>query len=50
MRPQQQTVEILCPKCKRTEIIRLPTEQLPRCPACNLQMVIKEVLTEGKSY
>lgn len=50
MTQQQQTVEILCPKCKRTEIIHVPTEQLPRCPVCKIQMVIREVLTEGKSY
>lgn len=43
-------VELICLKCKRTEIHYLPAEELPKCPDCNVRMVIKEVLREGKSY
>ncbi len=43
-------VELICLKCKRTEIHYLPTEEILKCPDCNVRMVIKEVLREGKSY
>jgi ribosomal protein S27E len=43
-------VELMCPKCKRTEIIYVPAEEVPKCPDCNIRMIIKEVLREGKSY
>lgn len=41
-------VEVVCPKCRQGRIIALPEETMPRCPQCNKEMVIKEVLTEGK--
>ena len=44
-----QTVEVVCPKCQRTEIVYLPKEQIPTCPKCKVEMVLKEVLTEGKA-
>jgi DNA-directed RNA polymerase subunit RPC12/RpoP len=43
-------VELICLKCKRTEIHYLPTEEILRCPDCNVRMVIREILREGKSY
>ncbi len=43
-------VEVACPKCKEVQIVYLPLEQMPKCPVCNGAMIIKEVLTEGKSY
>ena len=43
-------VELICLKCKHTEIHYLPAEEIPKCPDCNVRMVIKEVLREGKSY
>ncbi len=43
-------VEIKCPKCKHTEIIYLPKEAMPKCPECKIQMIIQEVLREGKAY
>ncbi len=43
-------VELICPKCKRTEIIYVPAEEIPKCPDCNVRMTIREVLREGKSY
>ena len=42
-------IEIKCPKCKHTEIIYLPDEEIPKCPECNIQMIISELLREGKS-
>ena len=43
-------VEVVCPKCQRTEIVYIPKEQIPKCPDCKTQMVLREVLREGKSY
>lgn len=50
MRDKIEPVEVVCPKCKRTEIIYLPKEEMPRCPKCKKEMVISELLNEGKSY
>ncbi|HAY40251.1 MAG TPA: hypothetical protein DCY53_13500 [Desulfobacteraceae bacterium] len=43
-------VELICLKCRRTEIIYVPAEEIPKCPDCNVRMTINEVLREGKSY
>jgi hypothetical protein len=43
-------IEVLCPKCKLTEIIYLQKEDMPKCPKCKIRMGIREVLREGKSY
>ncbi|MGB6011294.1 MAG: hypothetical protein WBI57_08515 [Desulfobacterales bacterium] len=43
-------VELICLKCRRTEIHYLSTEEIPKCPDCDVRMVIREVLREGKSY
>jgi ribosomal protein S27E len=50
MRDKKEPIEIKCPKCNRTEIIYLPIEDFPKCPDCKIEMVIKELLDEGKSY
>jgi len=51
MKPRKQAVEVICPKCKFTEIIYMPKEELPRCPECQKSyMIIREILSEGKSY
>ena len=43
-------VELICLKCKRTEILYVPAEEIPKCPDCNVRMTINEILREGKSY
>jgi len=43
-------VELICLKCKHTEILYVPDEEVPKCPDCDVRMLIKEVLREGKSY
>ena len=43
-------IEVICPKCKHTEIIYLQKEDMPKCPKCKIRMIIREVLREGKSY
>ena len=48
-RQQKEAVEIVCPKCKRTEIVYITTEEMPKCEDCNASMVIRELLKEGKS-
>ncbi len=49
-RGQMEPVQIICPRCRFTEIIYLPVEDLPRCPECGTRMVFEELLDEGKSY
>jgi ssDNA-binding Zn-finger/Zn-ribbon topoisomerase 1 len=43
-------VEVVCPKCQRTEIVYIPKESIPNCPDCRTPMVLRELLREGKSY
>ncbi|MFZ0242943.1 MAG: hypothetical protein WAL90_14965 [Desulfobacterales bacterium] len=43
-------VEVICPKCRYTEIVDIQNEEVPRCPQCNTRMVFRELLKEGKSY
>ena len=50
MTRDDQMVEIICPRCKRTEIIRLPREDMPKCRDCNVRMKLRELLEEGKAY
>ena len=50
MRSAKEAIEVICPKCKRTEIIYLPEEEMPKCEQCKIRMVIRELLNEGKSY
>jgi phage FluMu protein Com len=49
-RDKREPVQIKCPRCKFTTIIYIPLEQMPRCPECNTQMNIEELLDEGKAY
>jgi hypothetical protein len=49
-RGKKEPVQIVCPRCRHTEIIYLPQEQFPRCPDCDIPMIIAELLDEGKSY
>ena len=50
MRDKNEPIEIKCLKCGHTQIIYLPDEDMPKCPDCNVRMVISELLDEGKSY
>lgn len=50
MSDDKQKLEVVCPKCQRTEIITVPDEPMPTCEDCKIPMVVKELLTEGKSY
>lgn len=47
-RYKREFVEVACPVCDQRKIICLPEESLPRCEFCKVEMVIKEILTEGK--
>ena len=49
-RVRREPIEVVCPKCRYTEIVYLPIEDLPRCPQCKTRMSISELLDEGKSY
>ena len=49
-RSKQEPVEVICPRCRYTEIIYLPVDDLPICPQCKIRMSISELLDEGKSY
>jgi ribosomal protein S27E len=45
-----QAVEVKCPKCEFTQIKYIPKEQIGKCPECGSNMIISEILEEGKSY
>lgn len=47
-RYKREFIEVACPVCDQRRIISLPEESLPKCEYCRVDMVIKEVLTEGK--
>lgn len=50
-RGKHEPIEIICLKCRYTEIVYLPLDEgLPPCPKCNSPMSINELLDEGKSY
>jgi transposase-like protein len=50
MAQPNEPVEVVCPRCRRTEIVYIPKEPIPKCPDCQKQMVLRELLREGKSY
>lgn len=47
-RYKREFVEVACPLCDRRKIVSLPEENIPQCEFCRVEMVLKEVLTEGK--
>lgn len=49
-RGKMEPVEVKCPRCRYTEIIYLPRQEIPSCPECGTRMFISELLDEGKSY
>lgn len=49
-RGKKEPIQIKCPRCKLTEIIYIPDQDVPKCPECGNRMVIVELLDEGKSY
>ena len=49
-RGKKEPIQVICPKCRYTEIIYLPVDDLPLCRECGARMVIQELLDEGKSY
>ena len=44
----QEAVEVRCPKCGRIQIVYIPSEEIPKCPDDGTQMMIRELLDEGK--
>ena len=47
-RYDREFVEVACPICGTRKIICLPEESIPKCEICRREMILKEVLTEGK--
>ena len=47
---KKEALEVRCPKCGRTQIIYIPGEDIPKCPDDGTQMIINELLDEGKYY
>lgn len=43
-------VDVICPKCRYTEIADVQSEQIPRRHQSDTRMVLRELLKEGKSY
>jgi ribosomal protein S27E len=50
MPQRNEPIEVVCPNCRRTEIVYIPKESIPRCEDCDRRMVLRELLREGKSY
>jgi len=50
MRDKLEAIEVECPRCKETQIVYIPKEEIPKCPKCKIQMVLRELLDEGKAY
>jgi len=50
MRDKREPLLVKCPRCRRTQIVYIPEEKIPRCPECHVEMIIEELLDEGKSY
>lgn len=50
MRDKAEAVQVKCPICDHTEIVYIPIEQIPKCPIHNVEMILSELLDEGKSY
>ena len=51
MRGKSEALQLICPKCRFQKIVYAPLEDLPLCPECiDVQMIIEELLDEGKSY
>ena len=48
-RDKAEPVQVQCPRCRHTEIIYIPIEDMPRCPEFGAEMIIRELLDEGKS-
>lgn len=47
-RYRHEFVEVACPICNQRKIISVPDESIPKCEFCKVEMILKEVLTEGK--
>lgn len=47
-RYSREFIEVACPLCDKRKIVCIPEEPIPRCEFCKVEMVFKEVLTEGK--
>jgi ribosomal protein S27E len=45
---RREAVEVRCPKCGRIQIVYIPAEEIPKCPDDGTQMIIRELLDEGK--
>jgi hypothetical protein len=45
----KEAVEIICPHCKRTEIVYITKEEMPKCEDCSGRMFFRELLKKGKS-
>ena len=47
-RYKREFIEVVCPLCNQRKILCIPDESIPKCEFCKVEMVLKEVLTEGK--
>jgi hypothetical protein len=47
-RYKREFIEVACPLCNQRKILCVPDESIPKCEFCKVEMVLKEVLTEGK--
>ena len=48
-RDKKEPIQVKCPRCRLTNIIYIPEQEIPRCPDCDIPMTFEELLDEGKS-
>jgi hypothetical protein len=49
-RGEMEPAQLIWARCRHTEIVYLPLEDLPKCLGCGAQLILEELLDEGKSY
>ncbi|MBW1822176.1 MAG: hypothetical protein JRI92_10545 [Deltaproteobacteria bacterium] len=47
MPDKKEPVEVICSKCRHTQIIYLQREDIPKCSECDTCMVMREFLKGG---
>jgi len=43
-------VEVICPQCRRVQIVYLDKEKIPECRKCGIQMTLHDILKDGKTH
>jgi len=47
---KKEPVEVICPQCRRVQIVYLDKETIPECTQCGVEMILHDVLKDGKTH